>query len=148
MSGRNTIFNAAVLALLFVTLAETRALASNSYDMTWHTVDGGGGQSSGLGFDLHGTIGQPDAGLMSGGGFELASGFWAGIADPTTPTCPPDVAPPGGDGVVNVNDLLAVINGWGACPNPCPTCIPDITSDCLVNVNDLLAVINAWGECP
>jgi hypothetical protein len=29
--------------------------------------------------------------------------------------CPPDVVPRGGDGVVGVNDLLAVITTWGTC---------------------------------
>jgi hypothetical protein len=31
--------------------------------------------------------------------------------------CPADIAPtPNGDGIVDVDDLLAVINGWGPCP--------------------------------
>ena len=33
-----------------------------------------------------------------------------------TPSCPADIAPAGGNGTVNVDDLLAVINAWGACP--------------------------------
>jgi hypothetical protein len=49
---------------------------------------------------------------------------------------------------VNVDDLQAVINGWGACPQPCPpTCTADVNDDCTVNVDDLLEVINAWGPC-
>ena len=48
------------------------------------------------------------------------------------------------DDQVNVTDLLAVINAWGACAG-CPA---DINDDGLVNVADLLAVINAWGPCP
>jgi hypothetical protein len=73
-------------------------------------------------------------------------------------TCPPDVSPPcGGDDTVNVNDLLAVINGWGPCacfaPPPCRCSCPqfcqaDITRDSTVSVDDLLAVINGWGPCP
>ena len=51
------------------------------------------------------------------------------------------------DQMVNVQDMLAVINAWGACPQCPPSCIPDITGDCLINVQDLLAVINAWGAC-
>jgi hypothetical protein len=68
-----------------------------------------------------------------------------------TPHCGADIAPPGGDGTVNVNDLLAVINGWGACPAPPASCDADISpagGDGAVNVNDLLSVINAWGICP
>lgn len=63
--------------------------------------------------------------------------------------CPPDIAPTGGDGTVNVSDLLAVINGWGPCAAPCPpSCAADTNNDCDVNVSDLLAVINFWGPCP
>ncbi len=60
--------------------------------------------------------------------------------------CRADVAPPGGNGIVNVDDLLVVINNWGATSGPA-----DIAPGCgngIVNVDDLLAVINAWGACP
>lgn len=54
-----------------------------------------------------------------------------------------------GDGVVNVSDLLAVINTWGACPPAPQTCPADVApppnGDGLVNVSDLLLVINNWG---
>lgn len=61
--------------------------------------------------------------------------------------CPADVV--GGDAVVNVEDLLAVINAWGDCPQPCPPhCAGDINDDCTINVDDMLAVISAWGPCP
>lgn len=56
-----------------------------------------------------------------------------------------------GDGAVNVIDLLAVINSWGACaPVPdltgCPADIaPTPAGDDVVNVVDLLFVINNWG---
>jgi len=67
------------------------------------------------------------------------------------PPCPADIAPSGApNGVVNVDDLLAVINAWGACPIPsnCPADIAPIGApNGSVNVDDLLAVINAWGEC-
>ena len=73
-------------------------------------------------------------------------------AAPGTP-CPADIAPGNGNGFVNVDDLLAVINSWGACANP-NACPADIApsgppqGDDAVNVDDLLAVINAWGPCP
>jgi len=59
------------------------------------------------------------------------------------PLCPADIVPKGGDGVVNVDDLLAVINAWGATSGPA-----DVNFDNIVNVDDLLLVINAWGPCP
>ena len=66
------------------------------------------------------------------------------------PTCAADIAPTGGDAQVNVDDLLAVINSWGACADPsiCPADIAPASGDDAVNVDDLLAVINAWGACP
>lgn len=55
------------------------ALAAGSYDLSWWTVDGGGGTSTGNGYTLNGTLGQPDAGTVaSGGGYTLAGGFWHG----------------------------------------------------------------------
>jgi hypothetical protein len=47
-----------------------------------------------------------------------------------------------GDGVVNVNDLLAVINAWGLCSPPCPA---DLDGNGVVDIDDLLTVINNWG---
>jgi uncharacterized membrane protein len=50
------------------------------------------------------------------------------------------------DWLVNVTDLLAVINAWGAAPPQIPfEGSPDLTTDGSVNVLDLLAVINDWG---
>jgi hypothetical protein len=59
-------------------------------------------------------------------------------------SCPsPCFADISGDGVVGVNDLLAVISAWGACNN----CPEDLDDNGAVGVDDLLAVIQAWGDC-
>ncbi len=50
-----------------------------------------------------------------------------------------------GDGVVNVDDLVAVILGWGACPTPPGRCPGDVNHDGGVNVDDLTVVILNWG---
>lgn len=61
--------------------------------------------------------------------------------------CVADVAPAvTGDGIVNIDDLLAVIGQWG----PCPGCAADIApahGNAQVNIDDLLAIIGAWGPC-
>jgi CHRD domain len=50
------------------------------------------------------------------------------------------------DSVINIDDLLGVINGWGPCAACGPiTCPADVTGDCTVNIDDLLMVINNWG---
>ena len=50
---------------------------AQDYAINWHTIDGGGGTSTGGVYSVTGTIGQPDAGTMSGGSYTLTGGFWA-----------------------------------------------------------------------
>lgn len=51
----------------------------------WHTVDGGGAVSAGGGYQVSGTAGQPDAGVLIGGGYQVNGGFWLPAAEePTT----------------------------------------------------------------
>ena len=119
------------------------------FDLSWHTIDGGGGTSTGGAgagsFELSGTIGQPDAGPatpMTGGGaggFSLTGGFWPGAA--AGPGCLGDL---NNSGAVNVTDLLQLISNWGAgAGNPA-----DLNNDNTVNVGDLLLLISHWGLCP
>jgi len=73
----------ALLAACLLLLAASVVLAQSGggYDLSWSTVDGGGGAfSAGDGYSLGGTAGQPDAGLLTGGGYTLAGGFWGGGA--------------------------------------------------------------------
>jgi hypothetical protein len=52
------------------------AAPSGGYSIPWWTLDGGGRTSSGDSFSLSGTAGQPDAGVLSAGAYELTGGFW------------------------------------------------------------------------
>jgi len=45
----------------------------------WHVVDRGGGKSTGNGFNLQGSIGQPSAQEMTGTGFQHEGGYIPGI---------------------------------------------------------------------
>lgn len=47
-----------------------------------------------------------------------------------------------GDGVVDVEDLLAVLSDWGQAEG-----LGDINGDGIVDVSDLLLVIANWGDC-
>lgn len=68
-----------VLILLAVIATTASAQTGGGYDLTWSTVDGGGGQSSNGAYTLAGTAGQLDAGVtLAGGGFTLNGGFWGG----------------------------------------------------------------------
>jgi len=73
---------AVVVGLLVVGTAAL-AQAGGSFDLAWKKVSGGGGKSIGGTYELGGTAGQADAGVLSGGGFSVAGGFWGvGISAP------------------------------------------------------------------
>jgi hypothetical protein len=68
---------AACLYLLLASVVLARS--GGGYDLSWSTVDGGGGTfSSGGSYSLGGTAGQADAGVMAGGAYTLGGGFWGG----------------------------------------------------------------------
>lgn len=109
--------------------------SAQTYAIPWHSIDGGGGRSSGGSFTLSGTIGQHDAGgPMVGGDFSVAGGFWAARAEPC-------VADFNGDGDVNTIDVLAFLNAWAA-RDP----RADINGDGQVNTLDVIAFLNAWAD--
>ncbi|MHC4559481.1 MAG: hypothetical protein ACYS80_19480 [Planctomycetota bacterium] len=67
-----------IVALILSALAPCISKADGPYEITWYTIDGGGGTSTGGQYTLTGTIGQPDAGWSIGGIYELLGGFWLG----------------------------------------------------------------------
>ena len=68
-----------------------------------------------------------------------------GIPDACENPCPLDFIPSGGgDGVVNIDDLNAVINAWGQTGSGVPA---DLDHNGIVNIDDLLAIILHWGPC-
>jgi len=63
--------------ILTLGIAVVQAQTAGGYDLSWWTIDGGGGTISGGGYILSGTAGQPDAGgALTGGGYTLTGGFW------------------------------------------------------------------------
>ena len=60
-----------ILAILIPSLSQAQ-----NYGIPWWTIDGGGGTSMGDNYSLSGSIGQPDAGVLSGGTYSLIGGFW------------------------------------------------------------------------
>ena len=74
--------------LLSLLAAGVAGVASAQYSIDWSTMDGGGGTSTGGVYSVSGTIGQPDAGKMSGGNYSVDSGFWGLIAAVQTPGAP------------------------------------------------------------
>lgn len=101
---------AAMLATLAVPLVfalSALGQSSSSFDLSWHTADGGGVTSiSSASFRLSGTIGQPDPGQMSGDTLVLTGGFWFGIV-------PGDCNEDGGVDLNDFADFAACLLGPG-----------------------------------
>jgi hypothetical protein len=77
-----------ILGALALLLAFGPPRLSAQYAIDWFTIDGGGGTSTGGVYAVSGTIGQPDAGVLSGGGYSLAGGFWSILTALQTPGAP------------------------------------------------------------
>lgn len=64
------------LFLLLLPVAVSLAQSGGDYDLSWNTVDNGGGLATGGDFSLTGSIAQPDASNpLTGGSFALRGGF-------------------------------------------------------------------------
>ncbi|PHQ78076.1 MAG: hypothetical protein COB69_10765 [Phycisphaera sp.] len=68
-----------ICALAVACLATTAN--AQPYEITSHTIDGGGGTIAGATYELSGTIGQADVGTpLAGATYELTGGFWTAAA--------------------------------------------------------------------
>jgi hypothetical protein len=138
---------ASILGCLAGGIAASAALAQ-PFEISWYTIDGGGGTSSGGSFTLSGTIGQHDAGVLSGGSFTVYGGFWyPGVAAP--PACDGDLNQ---DGTVDQGDVDCMINIVAGDPS----CLAlsgfdsDFNHDGNVDQDDVDSFIGfvAGGPCP
>lgn len=75
---RQSVLNKQVILVTLLVLGLIVSSSLGQYELSWYTVDGGGGRSSGGPYTLICTIGQPDAAAVSGGDYELLGGFLPG----------------------------------------------------------------------
>ncbi len=108
--------------LLFLLLVST---ANAGYNISWHTVDGGGGTSSGGQYLVTGTIAQSDAAYSAGGSYELLGGFWSG-----GPLC-----------FVNFEDFAKFAEYWMQTGTDLPA---DLFKDSIVDYADLSVFAEEW----
>jgi hypothetical protein len=119
----------------------TREAQPEPYDVSWYTIDGGGEMySTGDGFEVGGTIGQHDAGVMSGDGFTVAAGFWSGACFLL------------GDldhsGVVNISDLAQLLANYNTTSGATYE-DGDLNGDGAVTLPDLAELLAHYGDaCP
>lgn len=62
---------------LFLLLAAVALSSPTVMEISWWSIDGGGGTSAGGRYALSGTIGQPDVGFQSGSNFSTTGGYWS-----------------------------------------------------------------------
>jgi hypothetical protein len=77
------------LTIVLLAVGLTFSSRAQPFVLTWYSVDGGGGASTGGVYSVRGTMGQPDAGRLAGGACSLMGGFWgvlAVLAQPGVPT--------------------------------------------------------------
>lgn len=124
------------------------AQTGGGYDLTWSTIDGGGATfSTGGGYSLGGTMGQPDAGPaagpMTGGNYELAGGFWPAAVC----SCPADM---NFDQKKNGQDVQEFVACYLLSAGTNCGCA-DINRDGLLNTTDVSLFVTGLltpGTCP
>ena len=133
----NATLASAVVCLWFASPTLGQSLA-----IDWFTIDGGGAMASvGGSFEVSGTIGQPDADIMAGGGFELVGGFWGAA----WPICYADCDQSTGAGVLDIFDFLCFQNSFVLGEPYACDCDPDPACD----IFDFLCFQNAFvAGCP
>ena len=79
--------------------------------VSWSTLDGGGGVSSGGSYTIAGTVAQPDAAAMAAGTLSLRAGFWAAFGGGGCySNCDESAVPP----VLNVADFTCFLQRFAA----------------------------------
>ena len=133
------------LTVVVIGLFATTRASAQDFSLDWWTIDGGGEMwTAGGDYELSGTIGQPDAGvLMSGGDFELAGGFWAGAVEDEF--CFGDLD---GDGEIGLSDLAQLLANYGTTSGAVYE-DGDLDADGDVDLADLAALLAVYGTtCP
>ena len=124
------------ILILFIIVIISISLSFADYEISWYTIDGGGGTSSGGPYQLTGTIGQPDAGYHGQAPYELLGGFWTG-----GPLC-----------IVNLGHFAEFASHWldGPCNESNNWCGgADLNQLNDVDIVDLGILANEWLDvCP
>jgi hypothetical protein len=87
--------------------------AAAQYAIPWHTMDGGGGTSTGGVYRVTGTIGQSDAGgPLTNGQFSVTGGFWVLPTAVQTLGAPTLTITPASPGFATISWLPATGTNW------------------------------------
>ena len=133
--------NRTALIACLASIAIAAIANAQSFDVSWHSIDGGGALGQGGNYQLTSTIGQPDAGVaLMGGPYSIRGGFLAFL--PGTPLpCPGDV---NDDGAVNLTDLSTLLANFGVASGATQT-QGDLDADTDVDLTDLATLLANFG---
>jgi hypothetical protein len=126
--------------LILMALGTAGMTYAQDYTIGHYTVDGGGAmRSAGGDYELSGTIGQPEAGQMTGATYALTGGFWF-------------EQPPGdcnADGLVNLldhGDFVPCLDGPGLTwTDPACRCF-DLDRDDDIDLRDFAVFTGAFRD--
>jgi hypothetical protein len=96
-----------------LTIAAITASAQAQLAVNWFSIDGGGATepSTAGALGIAGTIGQPDAGILTASTITLTGGFWAiPFPEPCYPNCDGSTVAP----ILNANDFQCFLNKYAA----------------------------------
>ena len=103
--------------MFWLLLAAASPTQAQNFAIDWYKISSGGASSTGGVYTVTGTIGQPDAGTVSGGKYTLDGGFWGVALAVQTPGAP----------------LLTVIHSGNnvliSWPNPSSGFVLEVTSN-------------------
>jgi len=103
--------SAALVATGILVVRAFGDVSDSGFELVRVTIDGGGAmRCTGGDFELSGTFGQPDAGVLAGGDFELTGGFWFRLA-------PGDGNEDGAVNLYDYSDFLGCMTGPGGLPD-------------------------------
>ncbi|RIK65964.1 MAG: hypothetical protein DCC65_11005 [Planctomycetota bacterium] len=135
----NTQFAKAIQTLVTcLSLASPPAVLGQVYEMDWATHDGGGVSFRAAGvYTLGGTIGQADAGVMTGGPYALQGGFWSMSS---LCHCPGDMNGDGFRDALDVQKFVSCLTAGGGCSCADVDGLGGVSiDDCAVFIDSLLS---------
>ena len=114
----------------------------NNGNLSWTTVDTAGGDDPAIfgAGDVSGSGTQEIVTVSAATSF-TRSGVQLLERRPVDGACQGDA---NGDGVVDIEDLLDLIEDWGCVGKACAA---DFNGDGIVNIDDLLVLFSDWGPC-
>ena len=111
--------------------------ATTMVDLKNYVIAGGGTVPTGMILEVPQAVSNNGSIIIGHTGFV---GAWMVTQTPTN-LCGADLAPAGGDGVVDGTDLGVLLGSWG-------TPFYDLTGDGTTDGSDLGVLLGSWGPCP